>query len=112
MAEVERRRRTAYIVRLSGEPEYAFLSTLLAQFDEAKLALERQEAPITASEEELAALRDAVLAQADALRAALSRARLLAEAALFEHPSWLEELGLDQKPRKRSSRAPAPSDPA
>jgi hypothetical protein len=112
MLEIEKRRNTAYIVRLSGEPEYAFLPPLLEQLDGAKAALERHEEPIQASEEELAALRTSVLARADALRSALARARLLAEAALLDHPGWLTELGLDAKPRsKRPSRAPAPSEP-
>ena len=84
----------------------------LEQLDAAKLALERQEEPIQASDEELAALRGAVLARADTLRTALVRARLLAEAALLEHPGWLTDLGLDAKPRsKRPSRAPTPSEP-
>lgn len=112
MAEIDRRRRTAYIVRLTGEPEYAFLPPLIEQFEAAKAALEEQEAPITASLEELAALRDGVLAHADVLRAALSQARLLAEAALLEHPGAFAELGLDAKPRKRTSRAPAASEPS
>lgn len=112
LLEIEKRRNTAYILRLAGEPEYAFLPPLLEQLDDAKRALERREEPVQASEEELAALRGAVLARADALRTALARARLLAEAALLEHPGWLTELGLDAKPRsKRSSRAPAPSEP-
>jgi hypothetical protein len=111
MLEIEKRRNTAYIVRLSGEPEYAFLPPLLELLDGAKRALEQQEQPIDASEDELAALRGAVFARADALRTALARARLLAEAALLEHPGWLTELGLDAKPRsKRPSRAPAASE--
>jgi hypothetical protein len=110
LLEIEKRRRTAYVVRLSGEPEYAFLPPLLDQLDAAKGALEQQEAPITLDDAELGELRAAVLSRADALRAALARARLLAEAALLEHPGWLEDLGLDAKPRsKRPSRAPAPS---
>ena len=111
MAEVERRRRTAYIVRLAAEPEYAFLPALLEQFDAAKVELEQREAPITASEDEIASLRAAVLARADALRAALAQSRLLGEAALLEHPGWFEDVGLDAKPRKRTSRAPAASEP-
>lgn len=112
MLEIEKRRHTAYIVRLSGEPEYAFLPPLLEQLDGAKRELERREEPIQASDEQLAALRGAVYARADALRTALARARLLAEAALLEHPGWLTEIGLDAKPRsKRPSRAPAPSEP-
>jgi hypothetical protein len=113
MREIEKRRYTAYVVRLAGEPEYSFLPPLLEQLDGAKRALEQQEAPIEASDEELAALRAAVFARADALRSALTGARLLAEAALLEHPGWLTELGLDAKPRsKRPSRAPAPNEPA
>jgi hypothetical protein len=112
MAEVEKRRRTAYIVRLAAEPEYAFLPPLLEQFDEARATLEQREAPVTASDEELTELRDAVFVHADALRVALSQARLLGEAALIERPGWFEDLGLDAKPRKRSTRAPTPSDPA
>ncbi len=36
MAEVERRRRMSYVVRLSSEREYTFLAELLGRFDEAK----------------------------------------------------------------------------
>jgi hypothetical protein len=112
LSEVERRRRTSYIVRLSGEPEYDFLPALLARLDAAKLAFEEQEKPPQLAEEELASLRESVYVAADALRAVLHQARLLAEAALCAHPGWLGELGLDAKPRKRSIRAAADPEPA
>lgn len=108
LAEVERRRRKAYVVRLAGEPEYAFLPALLARFDDAKSALESHEAPSPVPPEELSRLRDAVLAAADALRAALQLGRLLAEAALLEHPGWFTELGLDLGPRRRAARSTPP----
>lgn len=103
LGEIERRRRTAYIVRLAGEPEYEFLPPLLARVDAAKLACEAGERPPELDAGELEALREGVYAAADALRAALHQARLLAEAALCGHPGWFAELGLDAKPRKRSS---------
>lgn len=111
LSEIERRRRTSYIVRLSGEPEYDFLPPLLARLDAAKLAVERQEQPSELAEDELAALRQGVYLAADGLRAVLNQARLLADAALSAHPGWFGELGLDQKPRKRSARA-AEAEPA
>jgi hypothetical protein len=44
---------------------------------------------------------------------ALQQARLLADPALNAHPSWLPELGLDAKPKKRAVRgSAAPSEPA
>jgi hypothetical protein len=112
LSEVERRRRTSYVVRLSGEPEYAFLPGLLARLDAAKLAAEEQERPPTLDEDELSALRHGVLVAADGLRAMLHQARLLADAALSAHPGWFGELGLDAKPRKRAARAAADAEPA
>jgi hypothetical protein len=107
MGELERRRRTGYVVRLAGEPEYVFLRPLLARFDEAKAALEDHEQPIALSPDELQALRQAVLRAADALRGVLHQARLLADAALAAYPGWLGELGLDARPKKRAARAGA-----
>jgi hypothetical protein len=108
MAELERRRRTAYVLRLANEPEYTFLSELLARFDDAKAALEQHEEPTPLSAEELAASRNSVFVAADALRASLHQARLLADAALVGHPGWFDELGLDVRPKKRAARS-APS---
>jgi hypothetical protein len=105
LGELERRRRTGYVVRLANEPEYAFLATLLARFDAAKLALEQHERPAPIPEEELTRLRQTVLLAADALRTGLQQARLLAEAALSEHPSFFAELGLDAKPKKRAAKS-------
>lgn len=102
LGELERRRRTSYVVRLASEPEYAFLAALLARFDAAKLALEQHEQPAAVSEEELTLLRQTVLLAADGLRNALQQARLLGEAALCAHPGWFAELGLDAKPKKRA----------
>ncbi|HTV25135.1 MAG TPA: hypothetical protein VMG12_40855 [Polyangiaceae bacterium] len=112
LTDLERRRRTAYVVRLSGEPEYDVLPPLLARLDAAKLAFEEQEQPPALAEDELAALRHGVLAAADGLRAVLHQARLLADAALSAHPGWFAELGLDAKPRsKRSARPAADAEP-
>jgi hypothetical protein len=107
MSELERRRRTAYIVRLAGEPEYEFFRVLLGRFDDAKVALEEHEQPITLSADELTALRNSVFVAADALRAVLHQARLLADAALSAYPGWFGELGLDAKPKKRAVRSSA-----
>jgi hypothetical protein len=108
LAELERRRRMAYVVRLAGEPEYAFLATLLARFDDAKTALEQHEQPPVLSPDELSASRNAVFVAADAVWASLHQARLLADAALLGHPGWFDELGLDVRPKKRGTRS-APS---
>jgi hypothetical protein len=105
MAEVVRRRRLSYVLRLSAEPEYEFLVPLLARFDEAKLELERREEPVTLGEDELTSLRHAIFFAADALRSVLQQARLLAEAALTACPGSFTELGLDAKPRKRAVRS-------
>jgi hypothetical protein len=105
MSELERRRRTAYIVRLAGEPEYEFLRVLLGRFDDAKVALEEHEQPITLSADELTALRNSVLVAADALRGVLHQARLLADAALSAYPGWFGDLGLDAKPKRRGVRS-------
>jgi hypothetical protein len=105
MSELERRRRTAYIVRLAGEPEYEFLRALLGRFDDAKVALEEHEQPITLSADELTALRNSVLVAADALRGVLHQARLLADAALSAYPGWFGDLGLDAKPKRRAVRS-------
>jgi hypothetical protein len=107
MAELERRRRTAYIVRLAAEPEYAFLTPLFARCDDAKAAIEQHESPSALTPEELAASRYSVLAAADALRGALHQARLLADAALTAYPGWFGELGLDARLKKRASRSAA-----
>jgi len=112
LSELERRRRLAYVVRLSGEPEYDFLPALLARLDAAKLAVEEQERLPELAEAELVALREKVFVAADGLRAVLHQARLLADAALSAHPGWLGELGLDAKPRKRAVRTPADAEPA
>jgi hypothetical protein len=104
LGELERRRRTSYVVRLANEPEYAFLARLLGRFDAAKLAFEQQENAPPPSEEQLAELRQTVLQAADDVRHALHQARLLAEAALARHPGWLSELGLDAKPKRRSPK--------
>jgi hypothetical protein len=107
MSELERRRMSAYVVRLSAEPEYAFLPALLAQVDAARARLTVHEAPCTLALEALDALRNAVFDHADALRSALVQARLLAEAALSAHPGLLDQLGLDAKPRRRVTRGAA-----
>lgn len=107
LSDLERRRRTAYVVRLSGEPEYDVLPPLLARLDAAKLAFEEQERPPALAEDDLTALRDGVYCAADVLRAVLHQARLLADAALSAHPGWFAELGLDAKPRKQRSARPA-----
>lgn len=112
LADLERRRRTAYIVRLSGEPEYDVLPPLFARLDAAKLAVEEHERPDRLDAEELAALRQSVYVAADGLQQVLHQARLLAEAALCGHPGWFSELGLDAKPRKRAARAAADAEPA
>ncbi len=105
LGELERRRRTGYVVRLANEPEYAFLATLLARFDAAKLALEQHEHPEPLSEEEQTRLRETVLVAADDVRHALHQARLLADAALSAHPGWFSELGLDAKPKRRAHKS-------
>lgn len=113
LSELERRRRTAYILRLAGEPEYEFLRALLGRLDDARAALAAHEQPITLSADELGALRASVLVAADSLRAVLHQARLLADAALSAFPGWLGELGLDAKPRKRAAKGSAvDADPA
>jgi hypothetical protein len=112
MEEVVKRRRKSYVLRLAAAPEYAFLAPLLETFDEAKAELEHREHPEPLADDELLRLRHAVYFAADALRGTLQQARLLAEAALTEHPSWLTELGLDAKPRKRATRSVAPSSSA
>jgi hypothetical protein len=112
LSELERRRRTSYIVRLSGEPEYDFLPPLLGRLDAARLAVDEHERPPELAEDELTALRHSVFIAADGLRATLHQARLLADAALSAHPGWLGELGLDAKPRKRPPRAGVEAEPA
>jgi len=112
LVDLERRRRTAYVVRLSGEPEYDFLPELLSRLDAAKLAVEAQERPPEHDAAELDSLRQDVYGAADGLRAVLHQARLLADAALSAHPGWFGELGLDAKPRKRATRASADADPS
>jgi hypothetical protein len=107
MLELERRRRTAYIVRVSGEPEYAFMPPLLERLDAARVALEAHEEPNPLTPEDLAELRASVQRPADELRVTLQQARLLAEAALTAQPGLFGELGLDAKPKKRAARATA-----
>lgn len=104
-SEFERQRTSTYVVRLSGEPEYAFLPPLLERVDRARAELAAHEAPAPRPEAELDALRTDVLSCADALRDTLARVRLLSEAALLTHSEWLAELGLDTKPRRRSRAA-------
>lgn len=105
-ADLERRRASSYVVRLAGEPEYAFLPPLLAKLDRARDELAEHEAPITLDEADLDALRAAVASAATALARRLAEARLLAEAALFEREGGLSAFGLDEKPRRlRALRA-------
>lgn len=111
LSELERRRQTSYVVRLSSEPEYAFLPPLLARIDDARLTLEEHERPAALDPEQVAALRHTVFIAADGVRGALHQARSLAEAALSAHPGWFAELGLDAKPRRRPSRAPVDAEP-
>lgn len=112
LSELERRRRTSYIVRLSGEPEYDFLPALLTRLDAARLATEAQEQPPELGDAQLEALRESVFVAADGLRSVLHQARLLADAALSAHPGWFGELGLDAKPKKRTARSAADAEPA
>jgi hypothetical protein len=107
MLELERRRRTAYIVRVSAEPEYSFMPPLLERLDAARVALEVHEEPNPLTPEKLAELRATVLQPADDLRVTLQQARLLAEAALTAQPGLFAELGLDAKPKKRAVRSSA-----
>jgi hypothetical protein len=112
LADVERRRRASYVLRLGSEPEYAFSKAPFARLEEAKAAHERHERPIELAPEDETALRDTVRVASDELRAVLHQARLLAEAALNAMPGGLAELGLDAKPRKRALRGAAgPADP-
>jgi hypothetical protein len=110
LAEFERRRNLAYVVRLAREPEYAFMPALLARVDESRDDLARHEAPVELRPDELEALRSGVFDKADELRAALAQARLLAEAALKAHPGLLEELDLDAKLPKAPPRRTATSE--
>jgi hypothetical protein len=112
MDEVVKRRNKSYVLRLAAAPEYTFLAPLLDGFDAAKAELEQREHPEPLAEDELLRLRHAVYFAADALRGTLQQARLLAEAALTQYPSWLTELGLDAKPRRRTMRSVAPSGPS
>jgi hypothetical protein len=107
MGELERRRRSSYVVRLSAEPEYAFLRPLLDRFDGAKAAIEQHEQALPLSPDELGARRHSVYSAADSLRGSLHQARLLADAALAAYPGWLGELGLDARPKKRAARPAA-----
>jgi hypothetical protein len=106
-AELEKRRAKAYVVRLSGEPEYDFMPPLLERLDQKSAELDAHDAPCTLSEAELDALRATVQAAADVLDQRLAQARLLAEAAFMDRPGLVAELGLDQKPRRRAPRATA-----
>jgi hypothetical protein len=107
MTDFERRRGSAYVLRLAAEPEYRFMPALLARVDEARARLGSHEKPSPRTQLELDALRESVSNAADSLGVALSQARLLADAALVTHAGWLTELGLDAKPRKRTSRTAA-----
>jgi hypothetical protein len=108
MLEFERRRTTAYVLRLATEPEYAFLPPLLSSVDQARAQLANHEQPDALEPGELDALRTTVLLSADALQVALTQARLLADAALIGAPGLVRDLGLDAKPRKRAARSATP----
>lgn len=108
-AEWTRRRRTQYVQRLSGEPEYAFLNPLLEVVARAREQLEQCQHPAEVAVERLEQLRNAVADTAQSLSQRLEQARILASAALVASPDHLANLGLTTKPRRRATRRPPAS---
>ncbi|HEY0468633.1 MAG TPA: hypothetical protein VGC79_30775 [Polyangiaceae bacterium] len=103
--EFERRAESSYVRRLCSDPEYAFLPPLLEAAKSSERSLRESLAPRALPEAQAAELREAVSLAASGLELALRQARSLIEAAFAATPSWVSELGLDAKPKRRAARA-------
>ena len=103
--EFERRAESGYVRRLCSDPEYAFLPPLLEAAKSSERSLREALSPKALPEPQALELREAVSVATQALEVALRQARCLAEAAFAATPTWLSELGLDAKPKRRASRA-------
>ncbi|HKO53219.1 MAG TPA: hypothetical protein VJV79_36165 [Polyangiaceae bacterium] len=105
--EFERRADSTYVRRLCTDPEYAFLPPLLEAAKASERSLREAAAPRPLPDAEAAPLREAVSVAASALELALRQARSLSEAAFAATPTWINELGLDAKPKRRAARPEA-----
>jgi hypothetical protein len=103
--EFERRAESTYVRRLCSDPEYAFLPPLLEAAKSSERSLREAVTPRALSEAEAAPLREAVSLAAFGLELALRQARSLIDAAFAATPTWVGELGLDAKPKRRAVRA-------
>jgi len=103
--EFERRAESSYVRRLCSDPEYAFLPPLLEAAKTSERSLREAIAPRPLSEDQAAPLREAVSLAASSLELALRQARSLIEAAFAATPTWVSELGLDAKPKRRAARS-------
>jgi len=105
--EFERRAESGYVRRLCSDPEYAFLPPLLEAAKASERNLREALSPRPLPEAQALELREAVSRAAEALELALRQARSLAEAVFAATPALVGELGLDAKPKRRSTRAEA-----
>jgi len=103
--EFERRAESTYVRRLCSDPEYAFLPPLLEAAKTSERSLREALAPSPLSEAQAAPLREAVSLAAGGLELVLRQARSLTEAAFAATPTWVGELGLDAKPKRRAARS-------
>lgn len=103
-AEFAPRRASTYVRRMAADPEYPFLADLLAAVDRASETLIAFEAVAEIGDDAARELRENILAEGDALGRVLKQARALSEAALVEHQELFDELGFDERPRRRSAR--------
>ncbi|HEY3256366.1 MAG TPA: hypothetical protein VGJ91_20545 [Polyangiaceae bacterium] len=103
--EFERRAESTYVRRLCSDPEYAFLPPLLEAAKTSERSLREALAPRPLPEAQALELRQAVSVAAEALELALRQARALCEAAFAATPTWIAELGLDAKPKRRAVRS-------
>jgi hypothetical protein len=107
--EFERRADSAYVRRLCQDPDYEFLSPLLAAARESEKNLRELISPKPLPEAQATKLRDDVSAAAEKLELALRQTRSLCEAAFAATPALVAELGLDAKPKRRVQRSEKPA---
>lgn len=104
-AELEGRRGSAYVRRLSQDPAYPFLPGLLVDLDGAAQALDAFEASANGLDESaLEGLRAEIAQAGTGLARALRQARALTEAAFVDEPERAAELVFEPRARKRGAR--------
>ena len=104
-ADFGRRLASSYIERLLSREEFAFAKPAVDDVA-ARFAALAPDGDGELDDDAKRALIEELATQARAVETAIKQARLLAEAALLPLPGAFEELGIRNKPKARSTKAP------